>query len=63
MMRGKRWGRLDRPSACRGGGQGSRQATHFVRRLPAGSVIRPEDIRRIRSVMGLASKHFQELLG
>ena len=35
----------------------------FVRNLPAGSVIGPEDIRRIRPGMGLAPKHFDELLG
>jgi len=39
------------------------RSIYFVRNLPAGSVIGPEDIRRIRPGMGLAPKHFNELLG
>ena len=40
-----------------------RRSIYFVRDLPAGSVIGLEDIRRIRSGMGLAPKHSDELLG
>ena len=40
-----------------------RRSIYFVRDLPAGSVIGSEDIRRIRPGMGLAPKHFKELLG
>jgi len=40
-----------------------RRSIYFVRDLPAGSVIGPEDIRRIRPGMGLAPKHYDELLG
>lgn len=40
-----------------------RRSIYFVRDLPSGSVIGPEDIRRIRPGMGLAPKYFNELLG
>ena len=40
-----------------------RRSIYFVRDLPAGSAIGPEDIRRIRPGLGLAPKHFDELLG
>lgn len=40
-----------------------RRSIYFVRDLPAGSVIGPEDIRRIRPGMGLAPKYYNELLG
>jgi N-acetylneuraminate synthase len=40
-----------------------RRSIYFVRDLPAGSVIGPEDIRRIRPGMGLAPKYFDELFG
>ena len=40
-----------------------RRSIYFVRDLPAGSVVGPEDIRRIRPGMGLAPKYFEELLG
>ena len=40
-----------------------RRSIYFVRDLPAGSMIGPEDIRRIRPGMGLAPKHYEELLG
>lgn len=40
-----------------------RRSIYFVRDLPAGSVIGREDIRRIRPGMGLAPKHFEDLLG
>ena len=40
-----------------------RRSIYFVRDLPAGSVLGPEDIRRIRPGMGLAPKYFDELLG
>ena len=40
-----------------------RRSIYFVRDLPAGAVVRPEDIRRIRPGYGLAPKHFDELIG
>ena len=40
-----------------------RRSIYFVRDLPAGSVIGPQDIRRIRPGMGLAPKYFDQLLG
>ena len=40
-----------------------RRSIYFIRDLPAGTVIGPEDIRRIRPGMGLAPKHFDELVG
>jgi pseudaminic acid synthase len=52
----------DRPPA-EAGSKVFRRSIYFVRDLPAGSVIGPEDIRRIRPGMGLAPKYFNELLG
>ena len=40
-----------------------RRSIYFVRDLPAGSVIGPKDIRRIRPGNGLAPKYFERLLG
>ena len=40
-----------------------RRSIYFVRDLPAGAVVGPEDIRRIRPGMGLAPKHFDEIVG
>ena len=40
-----------------------RRSIYFVRDLPAGSLVRPDDIRRIRPGMGLAPKHFDALIG
>jgi pseudaminic acid synthase len=40
-----------------------RRSIYFVHDLPAGSVIGPDDIRRIRPGLGLAPKHFQDLVG
>ena len=40
-----------------------RRSIYFVRDLRAGSVIGPEDIRRIRPGMGLAPKYYEMLLG
>lgn len=40
-----------------------RRSIYFVRDLPAGAVVGPEDIRRIRPGMGLAPKHFDALIG
>ena len=40
-----------------------RRSIYFVRDLPAGSVVEPQDIRRIRPGMGLAPKYFETLLG
>ena len=36
---------------------------YFVKDLPAGHVIEPGDIRRIRPGMGLAPKWFDEVVG
>jgi pseudaminic acid synthase len=40
-----------------------RRSIYFVRDLPGGSIVGPEDIRRIRPGMGLAPKYYDELLG
>ncbi len=40
-----------------------RRSIYFVRDLPAGALVKREDIRRIRPGMGLAPKHFEELIG
>ncbi|WP_126444193.1 pseudaminic acid synthase [Sulfuricystis multivorans] len=40
-----------------------RRSIYFVRDLPAGAIVGPEDIRRIRPGYGLAPKHFGALLG
>jgi len=40
-----------------------RRSLYFVKDLPVGHVITPEDIRRIRPGMGLAPKYFNDLLG
>ena len=40
-----------------------RRSIYFVRDLPAGAIIGPDDIRRIRPGNGLPPKHFDELLG
>ncbi|MFT7388527.1 MAG: pseudaminic acid synthase [Candidatus Endobugula sp.] len=40
-----------------------RRSVYFVRDLPAGSMVGPDDIRRIRPGMGLAPKHYDALLG
>lgn len=40
-----------------------RRSIYFVRDLPKGAVIGPEDIRRIRPGMGLPPKHFDALIG
>jgi pseudaminic acid synthase len=48
------------------GEQGSkvfRRSVYFVRDLPAGAVVGPEDIRRIRPGMGLPPKYFDALIG
>ena len=40
-----------------------RRSIYFVRDLPAGAIVAPQDIRRIRPGMGLAPKHFGSLIG
>lgn len=40
-----------------------RRSVYFVKDLPAGHVIGPDDIRRIRPGMGLAPKYLNELIG
>ena len=40
-----------------------RRSLYFVKDLPAGHVIKPGDIRRIRPGMGLAPKWFDEVVG
>jgi N-acetylneuraminate synthase len=40
-----------------------RRSLYFVKDLPAGHVITPEDIRRIRPGMGLAPKYFDQVVG
>lgn len=40
-----------------------RRSVYFVRDLSAGAVVGPTDIRRIRPGMGLAPKHFDDIIG
>lgn len=40
-----------------------RRSVYFVRDLPVGAVVGPDDIRRIRPGMGLEPKHFDALIG
>lgn len=40
-----------------------RRSVYFVRDLPAGAIVGPKDIRRIRPGMGLMPKYFDELIG
>jgi len=40
-----------------------RRSIYFVKDLPAGHVIVPEDVRRLRPGMGLAPKYYDELVG
>lgn len=40
-----------------------RRSIYFVKDLPAGSIIREEDIRRIRPGLGLPPKDFSKILG
>lgn len=40
-----------------------RRSVYFVRDLEAGAVITPDDIRRVRPGLGLAPKHYSELVG
>ncbi len=40
-----------------------RRSIYFVRDLPEGAVVGPEDLRRIRPGMGLKPKHFDEIVG
>lgn len=40
-----------------------RRSLYFVRDLPAGHTIGPEDIRRIRPGHGLPAKHYEDVLG
>ncbi len=40
-----------------------RRSLYFVKDLPAGHSVGPDDIRRIRPGMGLAPKHYPDVLG
>lgn len=40
-----------------------RRSIYFVRDLPAGATVSPDDIRRIRPGMGLPPKYFEQLVG
>jgi len=55
-------GTLTRPPA-ETGSRVFRRSIYFVRDLPAGHVVGPEDIRRIRPGHGLPPKYFDALLG
>lgn len=61
------WSALGRVGYTRqqseGGSKVFRRSIYFIRDLPAGSEVGPEDIRRIRPGMGLAPKHFGEIIG
>lgn len=49
--------------AAEAGSKVFRRSIYFVRDLPAGAVVGPEDIRRIRPGMGLLPKHFDAIVG
>lgn len=49
--------------AAESGSRVFRRSIYFVRDLPAGSIVGPQDIRRIRPGYGLAPKHFDALIG
>lgn len=61
------WLALGKPSFERqraeAGSKVFRRSLYFVKDLPAGHVITPEDIRRIRPGMGLAPKYFDQVVG
>jgi pseudaminic acid synthase len=40
-----------------------RRSIYFIRDVSAGSIVKNEDIRRIRPALGLAPKHFEKLIG
>ena len=40
-----------------------RRSLYFVKNLPAGHLIKPGDIKRIRPGMGLAPKYYEKILG
>jgi sialic acid synthase SpsE len=40
-----------------------RRSLYFVKDLPVGHVIGPDDVRRIRPRMGLAPKYLRDVLG
>jgi len=40
-----------------------RRSTYFIKDLPVGHIVGPDDIRRIRPGMGLAPKYFDEIVG
>jgi N-acetylneuraminate synthase len=40
-----------------------RRSLYFVKDLPAGHVVEPDDIRRIRPGFGLAPKYFEQVIG
>jgi N-acetylneuraminate synthase len=40
-----------------------RRSVYFMRNLPAGAIVGPGDIRRIRPALGLEPKHFDVLIG
>ena len=50
-------------SPAESGSKAFRRSIYFVRDLPAGSIITPDDIRRIRPGMGLPPKMFDSLVG
>ncbi len=45
------------------GSQVFRRSVYFVRDLPAGAVVGPQDVRRIRPGMGLAPKFMDQIIG
>ncbi|MFN3883359.1 MAG: pseudaminic acid synthase [Rhodocyclaceae bacterium] len=49
--------------AAESGSKVFRRSIYFVRDLPAGAIVGPEDIRRIRPGFGLPPKHFDALIG
>ena len=63
-MRGRLWGQTGfERQESETASKVFRRSIYFVRDLPAGAMIGPEDIRRIRPGNGLVPKHFDELVG
>lgn len=50
-------------SAAEAGNTAFRRSVYFVRDLPAGAVVKAEDVRRIRPGYGLAPRHLDKIIG
>ncbi len=61
------WSALGSPSYARQKAEEDskifRRSIYFIKDLPAGSILSPDDIRRIRPGMGMSPKYFEDLIG